>query len=220
MYQNQKSFLNWYNSSIFKKNILTLRQYRKMGKLTQQAMAELLKTTRTQINMAERGLRNLPPKAAQRLDELIANAGQAGRMPAENQIDMMTSEQMLGFQARDIWEELLVENHIKLTKYTRQLQKMEQKFNKSLSKSKRLWEVVEKLSSIGGAKAEIDYFDDRQKDAEKQLHAYGPVAQLRTQLQIDLILAERKLLKEYLNPATKTVVGELIGVIAGKKFFE
>ncbi|MCP9752800.1 helix-turn-helix transcriptional regulator [Ferruginibacter sp. HRS2-29] len=180
----------------------TLREFRKKAMLSQSTMAEMLKTTRSQINMAERGERPLPAHAVERLEEFLKISAIGGKMPIEEQLRIIESELMLGFEAKSIWEAMLSKNTWQQHCLRQQLRKMQLDFEATLRKSRGIWQAVQSLPAVNGAPVEIDYLDDIQQTIQRKLLTCGRIAQLRLQLSIDLLLAEASLLNQYLNPAT------------------
>ena len=189
----------------------TLREYRKKVNLSQRVLAESLKTTRSQIAMAERGERPLP-KQAQKLFEVMQSLSEdmeimeslpvSDDVKYANNLPLPEDYLVVSGETLGIWQEKVAENQWQIYYLKKKLVKMKAEAASLTARQMAFGKLTVAIPQTGGKDIEVEYFKDKQQLLNRKILTCGRIAQLRLQLSIDLLLAEADLLNQYVASAT------------------
>ncbi len=199
-------FLNLFESAHMK----TLREFRLQSKLTQDLIATLLGTTRSQVNLSEKGERRLPPKAANRFKQILVVDELAAHNSMERGVTADDDAQTLTAQLHTRWQAELDEALWQHENLRRKLVKMQEKFELLSVQNAALLRAIDAVIATGAAPPEIDYFKTLQSALQKQLLACDKTAQFRAYVNLHLWREKIKLLEQYINPDAAPAVSAVI----------
>ncbi len=179
----------------------TLREYRKKVNVSQRILAEILKTTRSQIAMAERGERPLPKDAKNRFAIMQTLQVDINTIK-DASIPMLDDAVTLADETLCIWQARAAENHWQQYNKKRLLRTMKIRYDLLIARQLELYKAVIAISETGGHEVEVNFMKDKQMMIHRKILTCGRIAQLRLQLSIDLLLAEADILNQYVASAT------------------
>ncbi|MCP9750688.1 helix-turn-helix transcriptional regulator [Ferruginibacter sp. HRS2-29] len=172
-----------------------LKSFRQRFGLSQQEAATMLSTTRSQIKLAEKGVRPIPIDVGIRLLELVqqVDAGKNDRQPqlhitgaAERQSSMLLSE---------LKDELII-TRSQLTATHAQLIRLQQEQEVLSACTQKRGELIDVLQQ---QKVDTAFLNWGSNDIKRKLSGCHADKKLRLQLQRDLLLAKANVISQYLG---------------------
>jgi transcriptional regulator with XRE-family HTH domain len=173
----------------------TLKTFRQNFGLSQYEAATLLGTTRSQINMAEKGIRPVPMDVGIRLLELTEHVkvmpGEERKTindsnSANNQNDLLLSE----------LDEQLKIIRFQLSVITARLNCFDQKQENLIGQSRKREGLINVLKQ---QQVDTDFLHMRGTNKQKELSGCNENKKIRLQLQRDLLLAKANVISQYLD---------------------
>ena len=160
----------------------TLREYRKKVKMSQRVLAESLKTTRSQIAMAERGERPLPEQA-QKLFEVMQSLSEdvevmeslPGAKDRKYAISPPWPDEyvIMADEALSILKSKVADNQWQTHGLKKKLVKMKAEAATLTARQMAFGKLMVAIPQTGGHDIEVEYFKDKQQLLNRKILTCG-----------------------------------------------
>ena len=152
-----------------------LREFRKKANISQRVMAEILKTTESQIAMAELGERLLP-RQSMKLFELIQAMPDDVDVMCSNGNPLPEKQVVLANEAVRTWQEKAAQNKWQLHSLKKKLAKMKAAFELTYCTADAISKGTVAILQSGANDIEVDYFKEKQKSVNRKILPFGPIS--------------------------------------------
>lgn len=173
-------------------HMITQRDYREILGITQEEAALLLKTTKSQIALFELGLRLLP---ATKMLKLVLMHNHVQKKQEEKAA--LTNDKTENAKCIEMLEYELESTEIESYKLKRELEKIQAKYQKSVSAGELALYLETELPE--DEKPSKDFIQMLHHRAKSGIEKYGKAAQLRCELKLKAQQQQQEVIKKELN---------------------